>query len=541
MSFRSTAWIAVVSLTAAIGLATPTPPGSAGSAGSAGPATARVEAAVAHLVRTSEALGDRRTLERFGPFVISATGTLDKTAEGQGFEPDAPSPGPYREVLVFDPAGGRVARDYREERYDGTFEAFREAYLGPSERLYVVHEPPLAIPFRSADFSEERRGLMRRLPHLLVAEMLERAAQTRLLAETAEVIVVLGALSDGTVVELEIDPRTALPSRVRYVAHLAAKGDTEVLWWFEEYRPVEGLGRVPFRYGATVGGTPYVDLTVDTVEPGGLEWFEAPEGYRRIPEQVVETEEEPDELDLEEIFPGVYRVPGVRSGFAPLVVVFEEFVVAVDAPASFPLLGRIPATETDPAPTMSWHSERFVDAIAAAFPERPLRYLVLTHAHEDHLGGVRAFVAAGATVMGPPAARPVVERLVALPPERTGDRLARTPAAALRFEAVTEPLSLADDAQRLDILPIGENPHAEGMLVVHLPAHRALFASDLVTPEPLAVYPRPSHAALDRFFAEWVERAGLDIERVLAMHGAPEATSEHLEAARRASRAEPAE
>ncbi len=201
--------IAVVWLAVAVGPAEPAPHDSVASA------TARAEAAVAHLARTSEALGERRLLEEFGPFVISATGTLDKAAEGQGFEPGMPSPGPYREVLAFDPAAGRVARDYREERYDGTFEAFREVYLGPSERLYVVDEPPLAIPFRSPDFLEERRGLMRRLPHLLVAEMLERAPQIRLLEETAEAIVVLGALSDGTLVELEIAARSAESCQLR--------------------------------------------------------------------------------------------------------------------------------------------------------------------------------------------------------------------------------------------------------------------------------------------------------------------------------------
>lgn len=503
------------------------------------PTAETADAAIAVLEKVLGALGDRPRLERFGPFAVIAEGTLDKSAEGQGFEPGRPSPGPYREVLVFDPATGRVARDYREERYDGTYEAFREIYRGPAERLYVVDEPPLIIPFRSADFQQERRGLTRRLPHLLVAEMLERAPQLRLVQAGDESAVVLGALGGGTLLELAIDRQAAILRNARYTARLPAKGATEVTWWFDDYRQVEGLGLVPFRYGATVAGRPYIDMQVESVTPGGLEWLEPPEGHRRVPEQDPEDSLSASPLELEELFPGVYRVPEVRSGFAPLVVAFDDFVLAVDAPASFPLLGRIPADETDPAPTMSWHSERLVEAIETAFPERPLRYLVLTHAHEDHLGGVRAFVAAGATVLGPPAARSVVEGLVALPAARVGDRLAEIDAPPLRFRAVRERLALAGAEQRVEILPVGENPHAAGLLVVHLPLQRALFVSDLVTPEPLEVYPRPSHAALDRFFAEWVARSGLAIEHVVAMHGAPRATAEHLDKARRSASDDP--
>lgn len=101
----------------------------------------------------------------------------------------------------------------------------------------------------------------------------------------------------------------------------------------------------------------------------------------------------------------------------------------------------------------------------------------------------------------------------------------------LRFEAVAAPRTLGAGACRLELLPVGDNPHAEGLLAVHLPAHRALFVSDLVTPEPLDVYPRPAHAALDRFLAGWLAASGLEVERVLSMHGAPFAGREHLERA----------
>lgn len=267
----------------------------------------------------------------------------------------------------------------------------------------------------------------------------------------------------------------------------------EVGWWWKSYRPVEGLGLFPSYFGSTLDGVPYLALGLNHLEPGGEEMFQVPEGHRILQEQLPDTQPqglagEGPPLELEEIESGVFRVPGVCGDFAPFVIALEEAIVVVDAPASFPLLRTIPATETDPAETFSRPSERLVDAVRARFPGREL-ILVLCHAHEDHVGGVRSFVAAGATVMASPEVAPQVEALVALPAWVVPDRLSRTAGARLRFVPVTGRQTLGTSARRLELIPATGNRHALGMLVAYLPESRLVFVSDLVTPEPLEIYP----------------------------------------------------
>ena len=76
-----------------------------------------------------------------------------------------------------------------------------------------------------------------------------------------------------------------------------------------------------------------------------------------------------------------------------MFVEFEEFVVAVDAPVGYPLLNELPASDVAPGPTADWLSRRYLELIREAVPDKPVRYLVLSHFHNDHAGGLRAFVA----------------------------------------------------------------------------------------------------------------------------------------------------
>ena len=47
------------------------------------------------------------------------------------------------------------------------------------------------------------------------------------------------------------------------------------------------------------------------------------------------------------------------------------------------------------------NSVQVIAAIKARFPGKAIRFIVPTHSHNDHSGGIRTYIAEGATILAP--------------------------------------------------------------------------------------------------------------------------------------------
>lgn len=139
--------------------------------------------------------------------------------------------------------------------------------------------------------------------------------------------------------------------------------------------------------------------------------------------------------------------------------------------------------------------------------DKPIRYLVYSHNHYDHISGGEVFKAAGATILSH---------------EATAKWLKGHPSPDVAMPDKTWSGSRSQlklGKSLINLLYFGPN-HGEGMTVFEFPREKVIFTVDLVVPNRVgfAYMPDFSPKEWERTLAEMVK---LDFERVMFAHNAP--------------------
>jgi glyoxylase-like metal-dependent hydrolase (beta-lactamase superfamily II) len=313
--------------------------------------------------------------------------------------------------------------------------------------------------------------------------------------------------SDGRQSTLAFDAYSSLPRLYEYLYTRSATGDASFAAEFRDWESV-GATRVPTRrvtYDAGFLSSDARFVEVDLEDPfAGL--------ALGIPPGFVELETVEPEPAVVELAEGVHLLRNLPGGFNALFVAFEDHALVVEAPES-----DVP----------SGIAARVIETVRETLPDRPIRYVVLTHHHADHASGARTFLAEGAAVVTTPGNAAFVERLAAAPFTLAPDALARR-RSPVRIEIVEDGRRVFEDpSRRVEVYDLGPIPHAEEMLVVHLPAERILYQSDLFNPvtpegpEPIAYH--DAWHGVDpedtRHLLAYIREEGLDVERIVGSHG----------------------
>jgi len=167
-------------------------------------------------------------------------------------------------------------------------------------------------------------------------------------------------------------------------------------------------------------------------------------------------------------------------------------------------------------------------------PTKPIKYVVNSHHHYDHSGGLAAFVAEGATVITHAINKPFFEKAMAAPRTVSPDQLAQSGKKAT-IETLTDKQVLRDETRTLEIHHIKGNPHHDGLILVYLPKEKLLIEADAYTPPaPNAPYPaQPNPFSVN--LHDNIGGLNLEVDRILPLHGRVVPLTELLKAIGRSS------
>jgi glyoxylase-like metal-dependent hydrolase (beta-lactamase superfamily II) len=290
-------------------------------------------------------------------------------------------------------------------------------------------------------------------------------------------------------------------------------GDTVIEATYSDYKDFGGV-KFPMHVVQQQGGYPVLDIVVTDVEPNSsaaLDFRGNPQrggaGTSPVPGTGTTIQ-----IQTEKIADGLWFL---NSG-APqsLLVEFKDYVVIIEAPTG---------------------DERSMATIAETkrmFPNKPIKYVVNTHHHSDHAGGIRAYVAEGIPIITHESHRRYYEQEIFKNPHTLNpDRLARMPRAPV-IEAVKDTRILTDGNMTLELHLVRGNLHSEGLLMAYVPKQRLLIQADTFTPRP-GVPPLPSPSPYTTNIVDNVERLKLNVEQVAHVHGGVDSWKDVLKAAGR--------
>ena len=159
-----------------------------------------------------------------------------------------------------------------------------------------------------------------------------------------------------------------------------------------------------------------------------------------------------------------------------------------------------------------------IDEVKKLAPGKPIRYVINSHHHFDHAGGLRAAAAAGATVVVDATSKAYFERAFATHSKIAPDLLTNSKKKA-KVQGMNKRMTMSDGARTVQIMNIVESVHAEGFMMVYLPKERLLIEADAYTPiAPGAKPPSPANANNVNLVVN-IEGFRLAVDKILPLHG----------------------
>ena len=262
----------------------------------------------------------------------------------------------------------------------------------------------------------------------------------------------------------------------------------------------------------------YYEYRVTDVKPN------APVTTMSVPDVVKSAVTPPAKVESQQLATGVWLLGGGTHN--SLLVEFKDYVAVVDAPNN---------------------EERSLAVIAEAArlaPKKPVQYVINTHHHFDHAGGLRTYLSQGTTIVTHESNKAYYLDILFHPSPRTlqPDRMALfnpmywisrrpppietvagEPRSSAKYvvtdgERILEVIKVQDVAYELGDRSYTQGNHSVDMLMAYLPKEKILFNADLYSPPAAGAAPSAPTSGM-RTLQQNIRKLKLDVAQHAPAHG----------------------
>jgi glyoxylase-like metal-dependent hydrolase (beta-lactamase superfamily II) len=298
-----------------------------------------------------------------------------------------------------------------------------------------------------------------------------------------------------------------LPSRIVTWVPDPVLGDKLVEIRYTDWRDIGDGVKFPYHIHGHIGDHPlipsghnWIDVRVSDAKANADVTVPVPDNVRNAPSPQVR-------VVTTKLADGVWLMGG--GSHNSVAVEFKDFITVIEGPL-------------DEA-----RSSAVIAEVRKTIPNKPIRYLVNTHNHFDHLGGTRTYVAEGATVITDDKNRDFYQQVVLAPQPRTlsPDKLSQFPFAptgpgTLALQTFSDRYTISDGQKTIELLHIEGLNHSDNMLVAWLPQDKILINADMYSPPPEGGnLPFVNNNAV--VFFNNIKRLKLDVAKHVPIHGNP--------------------
>ena len=307
--------------------------------------------------------------------------------------------------------------------------------------------------------------------------------------------------ADGNVVTFKVEDSDVkvtlndqnLVDRVEYLSTNSVVGDVPVEVTYSDYADFGGV-QFPTHIVEKQDGFETLDVTIKDVKPNAPVAIEVPANVASAPAPPATVN-----VVVEKVGDGLWSLNAANT--RSLAVEFADHIVMLEGPTS------------------EARSLAVNDTVLKTVPNKPIRYVVNTHAHYDHAGGLRTYVAQGITVITHEANKAFYEQVWARPWTIKPDLLATSPKPAT-IEAVADKRVMTDGSRTLELYHLDNSGHHTGQLIAYLPKERILMYGDGYNPPAGTEIRTPERGpefALQMYAK--IQQLKLSPERIAPVHG----------------------